>query len=158
MSSAVLAPIKKADPVTPNLPVSPQISQVTPAVGAGVTGATSGETPPPTGATADIGTALTSLLNKFVSGLVDAKVDPEVACCEAMSKILAAQGTSAMNEIIIGNATKKEVLAEKYAWAQKVLDELAQIMDASFWKDVKLVIEAAVAFASICAGAVLQVV
>jgi hypothetical protein len=162
MDNAAAATIKKPDQTVPaglvvpqTNQVTPQISQLPPAVRAGVTGATSGETPP-TGAAADIGSALASLINKFMPG--SAEADPAVACAEAMAKILSAQGTATNEQIRVENAKRGEVFAAKLKQAEDALAQLAQVKDTSWWDDIKVVVEAVVAVAAIYAGVVLQAV
>src|SRR5882672_10145773 len=103
MNTAVTTPVRRSDQIAPASQVTPQTNQVTPqtgqvapAVGAGVTGATSGDTPPPSGAAVDIGTAFASLF-KIMPELKG--VDPAVAVAMAMAKMLAVQGTSANEQI-----------------------------------------------------------
>jgi hypothetical protein len=140
------------DQVDPN--ANPNLVPLPPAVGAGMTGPTSGATPPVGGVTLDVGALLAGLLDRIAPQ--DANKDPSVAVAIALGRMLAVQGQSADQQVKANNAEQATVFALRIKQAEDAIKQLADVKDCSIWGKIKLGLEAALAIQIIYTGIGLQ--
>jgi hypothetical protein len=162
MVAALINQPPKPDQIAPagrGTPVDPQNNPgSSPAVGAGVTGASPTTSVPPAPGTAgdptmnyvDLGAAFASLLI-----FLPRNSDPEVATAEAMCKLSAIQQKSDNELIKVDFSKRQEVCAAKLAAAKDMQKQLDSVKGHSWWDAIKVVCEVivvALAVVAACTG------
>jgi hypothetical protein len=157
MVAALINPQVKPDQTASTgkaTPLDPQNNAANPAVGAGVTGASSTTSVPPVAGApgdptvnVDLGAALASLL-KFLP-LHD---DAEVSCARAMCKVSDMQMKDDRKQIEVDFNKQKEQMAAKLKAAKDMEEQLKSVSGSGFWDVIKIVCAVVVSVLAIVAS------
>jgi hypothetical protein len=149
VSSGVAAPIGSVDARSPNDASRANASQTERKAGAGVNGATSGQTPPVTGAGDRPGADPSGIDSSIILGRVALFMpggkysDPEIVCALAMDGTNKVQNQDALAKVDQLNNQRRAAADVQQAKAQQSVDELAKSRDdglGSFLKDLAMVV------------------